>query len=120
MAPSACSFGLTIYAGLAAPQSTTANFAPIFIYVIFWLALVPLSVFFGDVFRAFNPWRAIAAVAWVACTVSRDEPRRRYIRPGWGAGPAAVGVFCFATMELVASNGDKLESPRSPRSSTRR
>jgi hypothetical protein len=67
-------FGLTIYAGLRGTQSTTANFAPIFIYVIFWLGLVPLSVLFGDVFRAFNPWRAIGrAVAWIARTASRGE-----------------------------------------------
>jgi len=104
--------GLTIYAGLRGTQSTTANFAPIFIYVIFWLALVPLSVLFGDVFRAFNPWRAIGrAVAWAARTVSRGElpapleyPRRL------GRWPAAAGIFAFATMELVASQGDKPES----------
>jgi hypothetical protein len=104
--------GLTIYAGLQGTQTTTANFAPIFIYVIFWLGLVPLSVFFGDVFRAFNPWRAIGrAVAWVARTVSRDELPAPLEYPAWlGRWPAAAGIFCFATMELVASNGDKPES----------
>jgi hypothetical protein len=104
--------GLTIYAGLEGTQSTTANLAPIFIYVIFWLALVPLSVVFGDVFRAFNPWRAIGrAVAWGARTVSRDELPAPLEYPAWlGRWPAAAGIFCFATMELVASNGDKPES----------
>jgi hypothetical protein len=104
--------GLTIYAGLQGTQTTTANFAPIFIYVIFWLGLVPLSVFFGDAFRAFNPWRAIGrAVAWVARTVSRDELPAPLEYPAWlGRWPAAAGIFCFATMELVASNGDKPES----------
>jgi hypothetical protein len=104
--------GLTIYAGLQGTQTTTANFAPIFIYVIFWLGLVPLSVFFGDVFRAFNPWRAIGrAVAWVARTVSRDVLPAPLEYPAWlGRWPAAAGIFCFATMELVASNGDKPES----------
>ena len=104
--------GLTIYAGLKGTQSTTANFAPIFIYVIFWLGLVPLSVLFGDVFRAFNPWRAIGrGVAWIARTVSRGELPAPLEYPGWlGRWPAAAGIFCFATMELVASNGDKPES----------
>jgi hypothetical protein len=105
-------FGLTIYAGLRGTQSTTANFAPIFIYVIFWLGLVPLSVLFGDVFRAFNPWRAIArAVAWVARTASRGELPAPLEYPAWlGRWPAAVGIFAFATMELIASNGDKPDS----------
>jgi hypothetical protein len=104
--------GITIYAGLRGTQSTTANFAPIFVYVTFWLGLVPLSVLFGDVFRAFNPWRAIGrAVAWVARTASRGELPAPLDYPVWlGRWPAAAGIFCFATMELVASNGDKPET----------
>jgi hypothetical protein len=105
-------FGLTVYAGLRGTESTTANFAPIFIYVIFWLALVPLSVLFGDVFRAFNPWRAIGrVVAWVSRTVARTELPAPLDYPAWlGRWPAAVGIFAFATMELIASNGDKPDS----------
>ena len=102
-------FGLTIYAGLQGTESTTANWTPIFIYVIFWLALVPLSLLFGDVFRAFNPWRAIGrAVAWVARTISRAELPEPLAYPSWlGRWPAALGIFGFATMELVVSDGDK-------------
>jgi hypothetical protein len=101
--------GVTVYAGLEGTESTTANWAPIFIYVIFWLAFVPLSLLLGDVFRAFNPWRAIGrAVAWVARTVSRSalpEPLAYPARVGrW---PAAVGIFGFAAMELVVSDGDR-------------
>jgi hypothetical protein len=104
--------GLTIYAGLEGTQSVSANFTPIFIYVIFWLGLVPLSVLFGDVFRAFNPWRAIGrAVAWVARAPMRGELPAPLEYPAWlGRWPAAVGIFGFATMELVASNGDKPET----------
>ena len=36
------------------------NFAPTFIYVIFWLGMPLLSVLFGDVWRVLSPWRAIA------------------------------------------------------------
>ena len=58
-------YALTIYAGFAGTQSTTANWTPIFIFVIFWLTPVLLSILFGDIFRAFNPWRAIGrGVAW--------------------------------------------------------
>ncbi len=101
--------GLTVYAGLRGTESTTANFAPIFIYVIFWLGLVPLSVLFGDVFRAFNPWRAIGrALAWVARTVGRTELPAPLEYPAWlGRWPAAVGIFGFATLELIISDGDK-------------
>ena len=47
--------GLSVYAGFSGVQTATANFAPKFVYVTFWIGLVGLSVVFGDVFRAFNP-----------------------------------------------------------------
>jgi hypothetical protein len=105
-------FALTIYAGFKGTQSTTANWTPIFIYVIFWLSFVPLSLVFGDVFRAFNPWRAIGrSVAWVMRTVSRSELPEPLAYPTWlGRWPAAAGIFGFATMELVVSDGDKPET----------
>ena len=103
---------LTVYAGLEGTESTSANWAPIFIYVIFWLAFVPLSLVFGDVFRAFNPWRAIGrGFAWTARTVSRSELPEPLAYPAWlGRWPAAVGIFGFATMELVVSGGDRPET----------
>jgi hypothetical protein len=101
--------GLTVYAGLEGTESTSANWAPIFIYVIFWLAFVPLSLLFGDVFRAFNPWRAIGrGVAWVARMVSRSELPEPLAYPTWlGRWPAAVGIFGFAALELIVADGDK-------------
>jgi hypothetical protein len=101
--------GLTVYAGLEGTQSTTANWAPIFIYVIVWLAFVPLSLLFGDVFRAFNPWRAIGrSVASVVRILSRSELPEPLAYPAWlGRWPAAIGLFGFAAMELVVSDGDK-------------
>jgi hypothetical protein len=102
-------FALTIYAGFKGTKSTTANWTPIFIFVIFWLAFVPLGILFGDVFRAFNPWRAIGrAVAWVARTVSRAELPEPLAYPSWlGRWPAAAGIFGFAAIELVyAGRGD--------------
>jgi hypothetical protein len=100
---------LVVYAGLRGTQSSTANFTPTFIYVIFWLGLVPLSVLFGDVFRAFNPWRAIGrAVGWSAARVARGGlPAPLTYPERLGHWPAAVGIFLFAVMELVASNGDQ-------------
>jgi hypothetical protein len=50
-------------------------------------------------------------VAWVARTVGRGELPEPLEYPAWlGRWPAAVGIFAFATMELIASNGDKPDS----------
>jgi hypothetical protein len=104
--------GVVIYAGLRGTQSSTANFAPTFVYVIFWLALVPASVLLGDVFRAFNPWRAIGrGVGWIAAKTARGGlPAPLSYPERLGHWPAAAGVFAFAVMELVASDGDKPET----------
>jgi hypothetical protein len=103
--------GVVIYAGLRGTQSPTANVAPTFIYVIFWLGLVPASVLLGDVYKAFNPWRAIGrAVGWLAGKVARAELPAPLAYPDrLGHWPAAAGVFAFAVMELVISNGDRPE-----------
>jgi hypothetical protein len=104
--------GVVVYAGLRGAQSPTANFAPTFIYVIFWLALLPVSILFGDVFKAFNPWRAIGrSVGWTAGKVARGGlPAPLAYPERLGRWPAAAGIFAFAVMELVASNGDRPEN----------
>ena len=94
----------------AGTQSPAANFAPTFVFVIFWVGLVPASVLFGDVFRAFNPWRAIGrAVGWTARRVAAGRAARAAGLPG---APRATGrppsaIFAFATLELVRSGGDQ-------------
>ncbi|MGB1583899.1 MAG: hypothetical protein ACPHCI_08950, partial [Solirubrobacterales bacterium] len=54
---------LVIYSGAAGIQNVPGdNFAPLFVYVVFWVGLVVASLIIGDVFRAFNPWLAIGRV----------------------------------------------------------
>ena len=104
--------GVVVYSGLEGTQSSTANFAPTFVYVVFWLGFVPASVLLGDVFSAFNPWRAIGrAVAWVARRAARDDlPAPLAYPERLGNWPAAAGIFAFAALELVAADGDKPET----------
>ena len=100
--------GVTVWAGLTGVQTSAANFAPIFVYVIVWLGFVPASLIFGDVFRAFNPWRAIGrAVSGIAQTAARGPlPPPLTYPERLGRWPAVAGIFAFATLELVISGGD--------------
>ncbi len=100
--------GVVVWSGLAGVQTSAANFAPNFVYVFFWLGLVPVSVLFGDVFRAFNPWRAIGrAVAWAAGALARQPlPAPLPYPERLGRWPAAAGILAFAWLELVAAGGD--------------
>ena len=101
--------GAVIYTGLEGTQSPAANFAPTFVFVIFWIGLVPASVLFGDIFRAFNPWRALGrAVGWAAGRVVRSGlPAPLTYPERLGHWPAAAGLFAFAVLELVRSGGDQ-------------
>jgi hypothetical protein len=94
--------GLVVYAGLDGTQTITTNFAPTFVYVVFWIGLVPLSVLFGDVFKAFNPWRAIGrAVAFLARSAAGTDMPAPLTYPRWlGRWPAAIGLLVFASLEL--------------------
>jgi hypothetical protein len=95
---------LIFYSGLAGED--IENLVPTWVYVVFWVGLVPVSVIFGDVFRAFNPWRAVArAVSWAFRRGGReaDEPFDYPDRLGYW--PAAAGLIAFVTMELVVDVG---------------
>jgi hypothetical protein len=104
--------GVVVYTGFRGTQSPAANFAPTFVFVNWWVGLVPLSVLFGDVFRAFNPWRAIGrGLGWSAARVARGGlPAPLKYPERLGNWPAAAGVFAFVALELVKSEGDKPET----------
>jgi hypothetical protein len=91
---------VVVWAGFAGKQLPTANFAPTFVYVIFWVGLVAVSVVFGDVFRAFNPWAGPARLLL-------GERARRAYPERLGRWPAAAGLLCFTWLELAAQTGDE-------------
>jgi hypothetical protein len=98
---------ITIWSGLVGVQEPQDNFAPTFVYVLIWVGFVPASLVFGDVFRAFNPWRALGRFGWFAAhrATGRAEPPFSYPER-LGRWPAAVGLFGFAWMELAYSAGE--------------
>ena len=96
---------VTVWAALNGTEAPDRNFANTFVFVTFWLGLVALSVLFGDVFRAFNPWRAVAracgGVFRLVAGQSAPPPLRLPARLGrW---PAVVGLLAFTWLELVYS-----------------
>ena len=97
---------LVVYAGIAGEQfDEFSNLAPTFIFALFWVGMPVLSLFFGDVFRAVNPWRAVArAIAWIARRLRGGRAGSApYRYPSWlGRWPAAFGIIGFAWLELVS------------------
>jgi len=93
---------LTGFAAVAAvfgPNLAT-NPAATWVYVLFWVGLVPASLVFGPVWRQLNPIR----------TIHRGIARVLHISPEWGPfryprrlgyWPAAVSLLSFTYLELV-------------------
>jgi hypothetical protein len=88
---------VTILAGYVGAGTALDNWAPTFVLITFWVGMVFLSILFGDVFRAFNPWRAIGRLL---PQLHRPYPERL------GRWPAAVGLFVFTWIELVSGWGE--------------
>jgi hypothetical protein len=101
-------FAITVYAGYAGSQTATANLAPTVVYVVFWVAIPFATVLLGDVFAAFNPWRAVArGAAWLYGRARRGEAPAAMAYPTWlGRWPAALGILGFAWVELVYVSKD--------------
>jgi hypothetical protein len=100
-------FGLVVYAGLAGTQSATANLAPTAVFVVFWVGIPFATVLLGDVFAAFNPWRATArAAGWLAARAGAGPPAP-LAYPAWlDRWPAALGILAFAWVELGYADRD--------------
>jgi hypothetical protein len=101
-------FAFVVYAGFAGTQAPTANILPTVIYVFFWVGIPFVSVIFGDVFRAINPWLAIGkASGWVLKRTGAVEGVEPLPYPArLGRWPAVIGVLIFAWVELVYANKD--------------
>jgi hypothetical protein len=93
---------LTLATALFGTTIELLNFAPTFVYVIFWLGLPLLSATLGNVWSVLSPWRAIADA-----TVWAFEQGGREVRPvlewtgRWGRYPAAGALFAFVALELA-------------------
>ncbi len=100
--------GLAVYAGLRGTEAPDRNFALTFLFVTVWLGFPFLSVVFGDVFRPFNPWRAIGRAVGGGVAALTGQRPIHLAYPRWlGRWPAAIGLIAFVWLEVVygASGG---------------
>jgi len=94
---------LVIWSGLKGTEAPDRNFSLTFVFITVWIGMVFISAFFGDLFRAFNPWCAIARVAGgLFRLIARQLPPPPMTYPErLGRWPAVAGVIAFAWLELV-------------------
>jgi hypothetical protein len=92
--------GVVIAAGYIGKGTALDNLAPTFILINFWVGMVFASILFGDIFRAFNPWRALGRL------VDSRIPHRPYPER-LGRWPAAAGLLVFTWIELASGWGEQ-------------
>jgi hypothetical protein len=88
---------ITLLAGYIGSGTALDNWAPTFLLITFWVGLVFASILFGDIYRAFSPFRALGRLL---PSLNRPYPERL------GRWPAAVGLLIFTWIELVSGWGD--------------
>jgi hypothetical protein len=97
-------FAVVVYAGLAGSQTAQANLTPTVVFVLFWVGVPFASAVLGDIFRPFNPWRALArGVGWATRRIAPEGslPEPLAYPERLGRWPAMAGILAFAWVELV-------------------
>lgn len=95
-------YALVLATAFTGAEDTFRNFAPLFIWVIWWVGLAFASALIGDLWAVANP----LAVLFGWFTRSRIDGYRRY--PDWlGYWPAVVLFLIFAWCELISSAGEQ-------------
>ncbi|HEU4706918.1 MAG TPA: fenitrothion hydrolase [Solirubrobacterales bacterium] len=94
--------GVAVYAGLRGTEAPDRNFALTFLFVTCWLGFPFFSAIFGDIFRPFNPWRAVGRAAGGAFRAVAGQRSAHLAYPEWlGRWPAAVGLLAVVWLEVV-------------------
>jgi len=94
--------GFVVVAAVFGPD-LASNPTATWVYVLFWVGLVPVSILFGPVWRQLNPLRTIHR-GIAALLGTPPEQGLRPLPARLGYWPAAVSLFAFTWLELVASD----------------
>ncbi|MGH3520453.1 MAG: hypothetical protein ACRDQ7_24345 [Haloechinothrix sp.] len=101
--------GLLLATAWSGTDSSSTNPAATWFYVWFWVALVPLSLLAGPIWRLLNPLRTLAAGVRALPPLRPGGAWSRPLPQRIGYLPAIAGLVAFLWLELVYDHSD---SPR--------
>jgi len=104
--------GVAVYAGLEGTEAPDRNFALTFLFVTCWLGFPVFSAIFGDLFRPFNPWRAVGRAVGGGFRAIAGQRPAHLAYPEWlGRWPAAIGLMAVVWLEVVYGSGGVILDP---------
>lgn len=93
---------VVIATGLFGDQTPSANFAPSFVWIIWWVGMAYVAALIGNVWALINPWKILFGWwEWIYGKLrpgSQLTPAREYPE-GWGMWPALVLFLAFAWLQ---------------------
>ena len=102
---------LTIATALFGSENPLANFAPTFVWIIWWVGMGFVAALLGNLWMLINPWKALFELGeWLARRVrgggdsKGGGKRHEGLLPypdGWDALPALAGFAAFVWLENV-------------------
>jgi hypothetical protein len=101
-------FVLVLAAGLFGNEDTARNFAPTFVWIVWWVGLAYVAALLGNIWPALNPWSIAYAGLEGLARLCGARPRRTFglNYPAWlGVWPAVLLFGLFAWLELIAESG---------------
>ena len=93
---------VVIVTGLFGDQTPSANFAPSFVWIIWWVGMAYVAALIGNVWAVINPWKILFGWwEWLYGKLrhgSQPAPVREYPEE-WGMWPALVLFLAFAWLQ---------------------
>ena len=94
--------GLVIAAGLVGEQPPSSNFAPIFVWIVWWVGMAFLVALVGNLWALFNPWKILfdgAEGVFRLFRPGRSLSLNLNYPPTWGIWPAVILFLCFSWLQ---------------------
>jgi len=106
---SAAMLALVVVAGFIGDADPYKNIAPTFVWVIWWVGMLFINTFVGDLWAVVNPWTAWFAAAeaivrrlWPGARLDLGRPYPARL----GMWPAVLLFLAFAWLELIWGDGE--------------
>ncbi len=101
--------GLVIATGLAGEQIPSSNFAPTFVWIIWWVGLAFFVALIGNLWGLLNPWDLL--FSWAEKLYSKIAPGRQLslgweYPTGWGIWPAIILFLAFVWIQDAFPQSD--------------